>query len=196
MGKGIETRERIISRVAPLFNQRGFAGAAMSDVMAATGLEKGGIYRHFESKEALALEAFDYAAAEMARHMADAVRGLDRTSDRLNALIDLWERMAVDPPIPGGCPVMNTAIESDDSHPALRDRARRAMGRLHKWLRLMIAEGVQTGELRGDVDPAALATILLSTLEGALMLSRLYRDDVHMRRAAVHLRDVVHSARA
>jgi TetR/AcrR family transcriptional regulator, transcriptional repressor for nem operon len=196
MAKGTETRERILSQVAPLFNQRGFSGAAMSDVMAATGLEKGGIYRHFESKEALALAAFDFAAAEMARHMMDAVQGHQRTTDRLIALLSLWERVAVDPPIAGGCPVMNTAIENDDSNPALRDRARHAMSRLHKWLRLMIGEGIETGELRPDVDPAALASVLLSTLEGALMLSRLYRDPVHMQRATQHLTSVVQAAAA
>lgn len=194
MAKGIETRERILSQVAPLFNQRGFTGAAMSDVMEATGLEKGGIYRHFESKEALAVAAFDYASAEMARHMAEAVRGQERVVDRLNALMTFWERLATDPPIAGGCPVMNTAIENDDSNPVLRDRARHAMARMHKWLRLMIAEGIESGELRSDVEPAALASVLLSTLEGALMLSRLQGDQVHMRRASAHLSAVIQAS--
>jgi len=59
--KGQKTRERIVAEAANLFNQRGFEGSSMSEVMAATGLEKGGIYRHFSSKEELAAEAFDYA---------------------------------------------------------------------------------------------------------------------------------------
>ena len=63
MGKGELTRERIIAQAAPLFNQRGFAGCSMQDVMEATGLEKGGLYRHFSSKEELAAEAFRYAVA-------------------------------------------------------------------------------------------------------------------------------------
>jgi len=59
--KGAETRQRIIAEAAPLFNQRGYEGCSIQDIMSATGLEKGGIYRHFESKEELAAEAFDYA---------------------------------------------------------------------------------------------------------------------------------------
>ena len=114
MGKGEETRERILARVAPLFNQRGYSGAAMSDVMEATGLEKGGIYRHFESKEALAVEAFDWASAEMGRRMVEATEGRATVAAQLEGLFDLWERMVDDPPIAGGCPVMNTAIENDD----------------------------------------------------------------------------------
>ena len=61
MNKGEMTRQRIIEEAAPIFNQRGYAGCSMQDVMEATGLEKGGIYRHFESKEELAAEAFKYA---------------------------------------------------------------------------------------------------------------------------------------
>src|SRR5260221_531647 len=61
MRKGEQTRQEIIRKAAPIFNQRGYDGAALSDLMRATGLEKGGIYRHFESKEQLAAEAFDYA---------------------------------------------------------------------------------------------------------------------------------------
>jgi len=58
MRKGEHTRQEIIRKAAPIFNQRGYDGAALSDLMRATGLEKGGIYRHFSSKEALAAELY------------------------------------------------------------------------------------------------------------------------------------------
>src|SRR6202000_1133705 len=61
MSKGEQTRQAIIAKAAPLFNQRGFAGCSMADIMAAAGLEKGGAYRHFGSKEELAAEPFRYA---------------------------------------------------------------------------------------------------------------------------------------
>src|SRR5262249_59322127 len=59
--KGEATRRLILERAAPVFNQRGYAGASMSELVEATGVEKGGIYNHFGSKEELAVEAFDYA---------------------------------------------------------------------------------------------------------------------------------------
>ena len=59
--KGAATRQRIVELAAPVFNQRGYVGASMRDLVDATGLEKGGIYNHFGSKEQLALEAYDYA---------------------------------------------------------------------------------------------------------------------------------------
>src|ERR1700753_1685032 len=61
MTKGGDTRREIVEKAAPLFNQKGFEGTSLSDLMRVTGLQKGGIYRHFSSKEELAGEAFDYA---------------------------------------------------------------------------------------------------------------------------------------
>src|SRR5580704_10118479 len=59
--RGEATRRRIVEQSAAVFNRHGYSGTSMSDLMAATGLEKGGLYRHFASKEDLAAAAFDYA---------------------------------------------------------------------------------------------------------------------------------------
>ncbi|HEX4488355.1 MAG TPA: helix-turn-helix domain-containing protein, partial [Terriglobales bacterium] len=69
MSKGEDTRKRIVAEAAAIFNQKGYEGASLQALMEATGLEKGGIYRHFTSKETVAAEAFDYAwnAAKQAR---------------------------------------------------------------------------------------------------------------------------------
>jgi len=54
--KASERRVAILESAAPIFNQRGFAGTSIADVLAATDLEKGGLYNHFASKEELAVE--------------------------------------------------------------------------------------------------------------------------------------------
>src|SRR5271168_901917 len=64
MTKGEQTRRKIVAAAAPIFNQHGYEGSSLADLMAATGLKKGGIYRHFSSKEKLAAEAFDYTWKE------------------------------------------------------------------------------------------------------------------------------------
>jgi AcrR family transcriptional regulator len=76
MSKGEKTRQRIVAEAATLFNERGFEGGSMADLMEATGLEKGGIYRHFSSKETLAAAAFDFAwqaATHVRMHDLDSV---------------------------------------------------------------------------------------------------------------------------
>ena len=185
---GEETRENIIRKAAALFNQHGFAGSSMSDVMAATGLQKGGIYRHFESKEQLAVEAFAYAVSLVGRRFAEALEGKTHAIDRLDAIISVFAGLASDPPVPGGCPVMNAGIENDDGNPALRERAREAMDGLRGLVARVAERGKTRGEVRADIDGDALASVMVSTLEGAVMMSRLYGDDVHVARAAAHLR--------
>ena len=88
MRKGERTRQEIIRKAAPVFNQKGYAGAALSDLMRATGLEKGGIYRHFSSKEALASEAFDYAWRETLDARIHDLDAVANTVDRLKQLVD------------------------------------------------------------------------------------------------------------
>ena len=194
MRDGERTREHILERAAGLFNQQGFAGASMSDIMAATGLQKGGIYRHFGSKEELALEAFDFAVARMADRFGQALEGKENAVERLCAVIDVYAELPTNPPVPGGCPVMNTAIDSDSVHPALRERAQKAMDGLRALRRRTTKHGIERGEIRAGVDGEALATLMISALEGGVMLSLLYGDPSHARRVAEHLKDHLRSA--
>ena len=84
--KGEQTRQRIVERAAPVFNQRGYAGTSLAELIAATGLEKGGIYNHFASKDELALAAFDHAVSLLVGRNAAAQVGHEGL-DRLTALI-------------------------------------------------------------------------------------------------------------
>jgi AcrR family transcriptional regulator len=121
MSKGQRTRERIIAQAAPIFNQRGFAGSSMQDVMEATGLEKGGLYRHFASKEELAAEAFRYALAGSVRVRMEKV---DRGHGAVEQLKSAVKRFVEAPSaLPGGCPLMNTAVDADDGNAVLRELA-------------------------------------------------------------------------
>jgi TetR/AcrR family transcriptional regulator, transcriptional repressor for nem operon len=188
MSKGEQTRERILAQAALLFNQQGYFGLSLSDIMRETGLEKGGIYNHFASKEQLALEAFDYAIGLLDQRLRLALAGKTNAVDRLLAFLMYFQSFAEeDPPLIGGCPILNTAIEADDAYPVLRDRARSAMDDLRSTIQRIITKGIARQEIRPDVNPDICATILIATLEGALMLSKLYQDPVHIFRAVEYI---------
>lgn len=189
--KGEETREMILRKTARLFNERGYSGASLSDVMKVTGLQKGGLYNHFESKEDLALEAFDYAARQVRERFAAWIAGKQTAMERLHALLDGFIQYSEHPPVPGGCPVMNTAIESDNVNPKLRERARKALSESLAGIRGILRGGIKRGELRADLDADEAALVLLTTFEGALMVSRLHRDPAYMRRTVAYLRGYV-----
>jgi TetR/AcrR family transcriptional repressor of nem operon len=175
MRKGEQTRLEIIRKAAPIFNQRGYDGAALSDLMEATGLEKGGIYRHFRSKQQLAAEAFDYAWTLALGTSFEGTEDIVNTIDRLKQVVRNFRdrRSGL---VPGGCPLLNTAIDSDDGNPQLRVKAEQALRSWLDRLRWIIDEGKREGEIRRSVDSFELAGLIVSTLEGSLMVSRLQRN--------------------
>jgi TetR/AcrR family transcriptional regulator, transcriptional repressor for nem operon len=186
--KGEHTRREIIRKAAPIFNQKGYDGAALSDLMQATGLEKGGIYRHFESKQELAGEAFEHAWKIATDARFEGTEEIPNTVDRLEQIVrNFRDRRAG--LVPGGCPLLNTAIDSDDGNPQLRAKARRALTWWLDRLQSIAEEGQKRGEVRSDVDSGKLATLIASTLEGSLMVSRLQRKDHPLDLACNHLEE-------
>ena len=87
MRKGERTKQEIIRKAAPIFNEKGYDGAALSDLMRATGLEKGGIYRHFDGKEQLAAAAFDYAWKVALDGRFEGTQEISNTVDRLRRIV-------------------------------------------------------------------------------------------------------------
>src|SRR5713101_7409308 len=129
MTKGEQTRRKIVEAAAPIFNQHGYEGSSLNALMEATGLKKGGIYRHFASKEELAAEAFDYTweAAWNARllHVDEKGNGIEKLKQLIANFVDYRS------PIAGGCPILNTATDADDGNSVLRARVAKA---LRSWL--------------------------------------------------------------
>jgi len=190
MGKGELTRQRIIALAAPIFNQKGFAGTALSDLMRATGLEKGGIYRHFESKQELAEDAFDHAWKVAMNTRFEGTEEIPNAVERLQQIIRNFRdrRSGL---VPGGCPLLNTAIDSDDGNPQLRAKARRALRLWLERLQSIVEAGQRMGDVRSEVNSAKLATLIASTLEGSLMVSRLQRNEEPLDLACQHLEEFI-----
>jgi len=189
MTKGEQTRQKIVAAAAPIFNQRGYEGSSLADLMAATGLQKGGIYRHFSSKEELAAEAFDYTwKAAWETRMKDV--------DQASSSIEKLKRLIANfvecrPPVIGGCPVLNTAIDADDGNPILRERVAKALRSWSTRLQAIVKEAVRAGETRIGVDPKNVATLVIASLEGALMMSRIERSHDALRRVQEHLNSYI-----
>jgi TetR/AcrR family transcriptional repressor of nem operon len=185
MTKGEQTRQKIVEAAAPIFNQRGYEGCSLADLMAATGLQKGGIYRHFTSKEELAAEAFDYtwkmALETRMQHIEDTVSGIPKLKQLIANFV---ERRS---PVGGGCPILNTAVDADDGNPVLRERVAKALRSWSARLQAVVKEAVKAGETLPGVDPKSVATLVIASLEGGLMISRIERNYDALRRVQQHL---------
>jgi len=194
MKKGQATRQRIVAAAAPLFNQHGFEGCSMQDVMQATGLEKGGLYRHFANKEELAAEAFRYSLAQSVKLRTDDLDEIEGAVAKLRHLVDRF--VAAPSAIPGGCPLLNTAIDADDGNKKLRRLVR---GGIRSWknrLALLVEEGRQSGEIRADVDAKRVANTLVAMLEGSLMISRIEASRDALEDAGVTLQVLIDGLRS
>ena len=194
MSKAETTKAHIIQQSAVVFNQKGYAGSSMADIMQATGLKKGGIYNHFASKDELALAAFDYAVSLISQRIWSAVRTKRNAVDRLNALVSAYLTYIDDPPIVGGCPILNTATETDDTDSPLRDRALIAINNWRGLIVRIITKGIKKGEIKPTVEADAIATIIICNIEGAMMMSKLEKDPVHLRRAIAHLQEYLRNS--
>ena len=189
MKKGTVTKELIVENAAGLFNTIGYHRTSMSDLMQATGLEKGGIYNHFKSKDELAIAAFEYAVKVFGKRIQERVSKEKSPLKKLYALIDGFQANVEDPPLEGGCPLLNCAVENDQSNEALKAKARESVDALTRFVEGLVIDAQAAKEIRRKFSPKQVATFIVSSIEGGIMLSRLYEDKRRMGMVADSIRE-------
>ena len=191
VGKGERTKAEIVRKSADLFNRQGFLSAPLSAVIETTGIQKGGLYRHFESREALAHAAFQHAVGEIAARFHAALSRKANACDKLLALLESYSGDETVAPLPGGCPIMNGAIESDHADEALRRHAQGAMSRWRDLLAGVVEAGQKAGEIRADADADDIAIVFIAAIEGGVMMTQLYRNAQPLQAVRRHLQAYV-----
>lgn len=171
--KAERTKQFIVEKTAPIFNKKGYAGTSINDMMNATGLTKGSIYGNFLNKDDVALAAFDFNLKKV-NEVIRKEMGLRSTyREKLLVYTKVYENFLEFPFPDGGCPVLNTAVEADDTHPGLKQRASEA---IHNWKNMiskLIQEGINNNEFRPDIDAEQVALTIIATTEGAIMITKL-----------------------
>lgn len=177
MSKGEHTKQFIIERSAPIFNTKGIAATAMSDVMEATKLSKGSLYVHFENKEDLAAAVVDYNMELLRKKAVAAIGKAPTAKDKLFAYIELFASVS-NPPVTGGCPMINFGSEADDTNPMINQKIQKGIENSQKLIAGIISQGIAEGEFKQDWDYKEFATIMFAMLEGGVLIARVSgRDD-------------------
>jgi TetR/AcrR family transcriptional regulator, transcriptional repressor for nem operon len=143
---------------------------------------------HFESKEKLAGDAFDHAWKIAMDTRFQGTEKISNTVDRLKQVVRNFRDRRTGL-VPGGCPLLNTAIDCDDGNLKLRAKARQALSSWLDRMESIAAEGQRRGEIRSDVDSGKLAMLIASTLEGSHMMSRLQKKEEPRDLAVRHLEE-------
>lgn len=190
MTKGEQTRSYIIEKAAPLFNIKGMAATAMSDIMEATGLSKGTIYIHFQDKQALITEAVGHNLKMYAMKIEMALQRHTTAKDKLFAFIDLLST-PLKPVIEGGCPILNFATEADDTDPLIKDTIGRAVDWFEKKIIQIIKAGIKNGEFNADWNYREFATVMFAMLEGGHVACRVSNSNQKMKPIAAILKKMI-----
>lgn len=173
MGKAEKTRSYIIEKTAPIFNIKGFAGTSMNDITEATGLTKGSIYGNFKNKDEVALEVFEHNKKKMQDLFALEISKKTTYRDKLLTYPELYEQFFSRHFIDGGCPIMNTAIEADDTHPMLKEAAKKGIQAWIDSLAYLVQKGIDNNEFKPETNPEETALQMLAIIEGTVMISKL-----------------------
>lgn len=185
------TKEKILVESGKLFNTKGYKATSLSEITNATGFTKGALYRHFENKEQLEQETLFHLSTILFEKVRTVIKAQSSASEKLRAIFRFFSSYISNPPIIGGCPLLNASIEADDAHPTLRKGALRILKILRDSLITVMTNGVKHKQFKSGIDKEYYATIFIASLEGAIMMSKLHGNDNDIKRVVKHLEKMV-----
>lgn len=193
MGKAEETKQFIIEQTAQLFNKKGYAGTSLSDLTAATGLTKGAIYGNFSDKEDVAIAALDYNIKRLWEKMVQKLDKYSSAKEKLFAYLDFYQENFSVMILNGGCAYMNSAIDSDDAQPKIFEQVRKNFAQWHTQVAQLVGAGIENGELKPGTNKDAVADLIISTIEGSILLSKTMGSNKHMVNNIRFLKGYIHT---
>ncbi len=186
--KSDRTRQHIIEQSATLFNTKGYAATSMADILEATQLAKGGVYGHFTSKEAIAIEAFEYSYNLLFTAIKSKTSAANGARNKLFAILSFYKNYTIAPLVPGGCILLNTAVDADDNIPFLKEKAKLALGEMLGALQRIIQMGIDNNEFDKMVSAKKEAELFFALIEGGIMMAKLNDEPAMLNRMLDHLK--------
>ena len=196
MGKGAETRDRILDQAVRIASREGLEGLTIGTLSSELGLSKSGLFAHFGSKEELQCQVLQAAANRFQEEVIRPAIAAPRGEPRIRALFGRWLDWANRADMPGGCLLIAASIELDDRPGPQRDylvQAHRSrVAALAKACRIAI----EAGHFRTDLDPEQFAFDFYSITLGYHDHNRLLRDPRAKDRARSAFERLIVSCRA
>lgn len=137
MRKGEATRARIVDEAARQAALRGLTGVSLADVAEAIGLSKSGLFKHFESKEAMDLAVVESVLDRFAASTWKSAEALPAGRARLESVFEHWLAWCDEEWPESGCPITAFTVELDDQPGLLRDRLQKG---LKDWRKTLLRE--------------------------------------------------------
>jgi TetR/AcrR family transcriptional regulator, transcriptional repressor for nem operon len=180
MTKSERTRQFIIETAAPIINKKGMAGTAISDIMEATKLAKGGVYGNFESKDEICFEALNFLLKRLGNSIDAGMEGKPTAKLKLFAIIDFYKDRLLKTDN-GGCPILNFGTEADDTNPVVKERIKQAIDASQKRIANVVRQGLASGEFKQTFDAELFAVKMFTMIEGAILIGRVQNNTGNMK---------------
>jgi len=191
LSKADHTRQFIIETTAGIFNTKGYAGTSMSDLTEATGLTKGSIYGNFGNKEDVALAVFDHNYAKVSGLIQQRIQSAKTYHDKLMVYAQVYDQFTRSSFPVGGCPILNTAVEADDTNSLLKDRAAKAILKWKKGVQDLIQAGVDVGEFKQGLDHPRIALSIIALVEGGIMISKVTNSQACLDKILITVESII-----
>lgn len=175
--KGERTRQVIIDKSLQLFSVSGYHNTSINNILEATHLTKGGLYGHFESKEAIWYAVYDEAVRRWRQVVFSGVADITDPLQRIERVIenDLMAYLAGEI-FEGGCFFLNALLELSGQSPEMSRHMMRGFIRFSKLLQQWLEEAESQGLIRPDLNHREIANFIFISLNGAAALYAVTRD--------------------
>ncbi|TDX86117.1 TetR/AcrR family transcriptional regulator [Epilithonimonas xixisoli] len=191
MSKAEKTRQFIIEQTAELFNKKGYAGTSLSDITSATGLTKGSIYGNFENKDEVAKEVFLYNSKRLQQSVADKLNREMTCREKLFSIVDFYRTSWESNFLRGGCPLLNTAIEADDTMPFLKKEVAKSFENWAQKTINILENGKSQNEIVESIDSQKYAYQFIVLIEGGILLSKTMNNKAHLFNALERIEKII-----
>jgi AcrR family transcriptional regulator len=174
---GKATRQDIVEKSLQIFSVKGFYNTSVSDIMAATRLTKGGLYAHFDSKEAIWYAAYERAVEIWKEIVFNGVRKVSDPLDRIAKTIgnDLRDYCCGEV-FEGGCFFFNSLVELSGQSPEMSGRILGGFMQFSDLLASWLEEAKSEGRLKPEVRIKEVADFIVTSVNGAAALYAATRD--------------------
>ena len=182
-----DTRTRLVVTAMRLFWEKGYGSTSVADLLQAAKVNSGSLYHFFPGKQDLLLAVLEqYRDGIRAMLLEPAWRGVTDPIERVFALLAHYRRALLDTDCFYGCPIGSLALELHEPDLPVRERL---AANFSAWTEA-IHECLQEAGARlpRDLERRELAAFVLTTMEGAVMQARTYRDIAHFDGAVRQLR--------
>jgi AcrR family transcriptional regulator len=169
------TRELLLQAAFREVHISGFQSTSLDTILAATGVTKGALYYHFESKEALGYAIVEEIIANLTRDKW--LRPLQEGKDPIGTLIGIVQATSVRPKdVERGCPLVNLAQEMSPLDEQFRKSLERIFNAWQEGIAIALRRGQSHGIVRRDLVPEETAGFLIATYEGYCLLAKNAQD--------------------